>query len=473
MKLFAILIFLIHGFLVSGQLDYGDMANWAFHPIKTGTLIDGFNLNIAVINEDLSIKETLEIENNAMTNTGVDVFFVHPTILQNIGSFTDISNVDIANQNSIMIQGSIRGQAGLFAKYGRFFAPRYRQATPFTFINSPLNDLQANVLGVAYNDVKAAFIHYLENYNNGNKIILISHSQGAYLAGFLLKDVIDSNPELRQKLVVAVIAGMIANYASPNNLAGGWWENIPFCSQQDECACVMNWRSYKEGQIPPAPIQSHPCFNPSVVSNGWAHAPLDVPNNWIMQDSLYYDNTVKPLRNFITLRSNVTFGGNVGYVAFDSLYAIRHLRSGPAQVGFMVQHTPKPGDERPDLLTADESTSSFSSLGYHIKDYNIYTWALLEQIDMKLAACLPTSSKENRSLTSHSVTVFPNPGGEFIYVKTNEMVLKNESINILDGRGKIVFTGKLDAQGGISISHLNRGLYLIKTDYGISKFLIR
>lgn len=56
----------------------------------------------------------------------------------------------------------------------------------------------------------------------------MSHSQGAYLAGFLLKDVFDSDPELQQKLVVAVIAGISSNYASPNLFSGGWWQNIPF-----------------------------------------------------------------------------------------------------------------------------------------------------------------------------------------------------------------------------------------------------
>lgn len=133
-----LLLFFLLG-MFKGQTDYSNMANWAFHPNKSGTLIDGFNLDIAVIDENLSTTSVIQVNNNAMNNTGVDVFFIHPTILQNLASYSNIENIPIANQSSIMIEGSIRGQAGLLAKYGRMFAPRYRQATPPTFITSPLD----------------------------------------------------------------------------------------------------------------------------------------------------------------------------------------------------------------------------------------------------------------------------------------------------------------------------------------------
>lgn len=66
------------------------MANCSFHPNKSGTLIDGFNLNIAVIDENLLTSSIIQVKNNAMNNSGVDVFFIHTTILQNLGSYTTI-----------------------------------------------------------------------------------------------------------------------------------------------------------------------------------------------------------------------------------------------------------------------------------------------------------------------------------------------------------------------------------------------
>jgi hypothetical protein len=469
---FASLLFVLIVSVSYSQTDYNNLNNWAFHPNKTGSLIDGFNLNIAVIDKNLATTSVIPISNNAMINTGVDVFFIHPTILQNLASYTTIDNVSIANQNSTMVSASILGQAGLFAKYGRMYAPRYRQATPPTFINSPLDINQANILGLAYNDIKAAFLNYLNNHNNGNKIIIVSHSQGAYLAGFLLKDVFDSDPLLQQKLVVAVVAGIASNYASPGLFANGWWQNIPFCTQQNECGCVMNWRSYKEGQTPPAPQSSHPCLNPSIVSNGWANSQLNVAQNWLMQDSLYYDNQSKPLRNFITLRTNVTFGGSVGYVAFDSLYNIRHQRSGTNQVGFIVQHTPKLNDQRPNLLLEEESNPLFSSLGYHQKDYNIYTWALLEQIDMKLINCGTSLNLSSDEVDKNSIFLFPNPAEDLIYIKNNQELLNEEDITIIDVTGKIVLSNKLNNEGGISIKALNSGFYIVKTIFGTRILII-
>lgn len=464
-----LLIFIV--FFSYSQTDYNNLNNWAFHPSKTGSLIDGFNLNIAVIDENLSTTSVIQVTNNAMNNTGVDVFFIHPTILQNLASYTTIENISIANQNGIMVAGSIRGQAGLLAKYGRMFAPRYRQATPPTFINSPLDSNQTNVLGVAYNDIKDAFLNYLNNYNNGNKIILASHSQGAYLAGFLLRDVFDSNPQLRQKLVVAVLAGVVTNYSNQNILTGGWWQNIPFCSQQEECSCIINWRSYKEGQTPTAPQGSHPCLNPIAVNNGWVNSQLNQTQNWVSQDSLYYNNQSKPLRNFITLRSNVSFGGNVGYVAFDSLYSIRHQRSGINQVGFVVQHTPKPNEQRPNLLLDEESNPLFSNLGYHQKDYNIYTWALLEQIDMKLITCGTILNTSSAVFSENSLSIFPNPAKDWIHIMSNQEILKNEDVVIFDFTGKIVLSDKLNNEGGLSTKELNSGIYLVKTKFGTKVLL--
>jgi hypothetical protein len=457
--------------IANSQTDYTNLNNWAFHPNKTGTFIDGFNLNIAVVDENLTTTSIILNTNNAMNNTGVDVFFIHPTVLQNMGSYTTIENIPIANQNANFVQASIRGQAGLLAKYGRMFAPRYRQATPPTFISSPLDANQAAILNVAYDDVKAAFLNYLTNYNNGNKIILASHSQGAFLAGFLLRDVFDLNPSLRDKLVVAVVAGMPSNYSTNNSLTGGWWQNIPFCSQINECGCVMNWRTFKEGYALPTPQGAHPAFNPFVVTSGLVYSQFNLSQNTITQDNLYYTNQTQPLRNFITLRSNVTFGGNVGYVAFDSLYNIRYLQSSNTQVGFVVEHNPKPNEQRPNLLLDEETTPGFSG-SYHQKDYNIYTWALLEQIDLKLNTCGNTLSIANITFSNDYITVYPNPTSDLIFLKNNQGLIKNEKVEIIDFTGKIVISIYSNSEGAISVLDLSNGLYFVKTKFSATKLII-
>jgi len=62
-------LFLTSFFLVAvskGQTDYSNMDNWAFHPNKPGTLSDGFNLNIVVIDENLSTTSIVQVTNNSM-----------------------------------------------------------------------------------------------------------------------------------------------------------------------------------------------------------------------------------------------------------------------------------------------------------------------------------------------------------------------------------------------------------------------
>lgn len=415
------LLFSLIAISLFAQTDYNNINNWAYHPNKTGTPLQNFSLDIAVIDENLNTSTIIQNTNNFNINTGVDVFFIHPTILSNMASYTTVTNISIANQNSNMVAASIRGQSGLLAKYGRFFAPRYQQATPPTFLNSPSDNNQATVISVAYNDVKSAFLHYLNNYNNGNKIILASHSQGSQLASILLRDVFDNNPQLLEKLVVAVIAGAANNYSAQNNILGGWWQNIPFCSQVNECGCVMAWKSYKDGQTPPIPNSSHPALNPTIVGNNWVYTQLNLLLDWFYQDSLYYDSNFSSLQNFITLKSNVAFGpNNVGYVAFDDMYQIKYLRASSTQVGFVIQYTPKVNDQRPNLLLDEESNSAFSTFGYHQKDYNIYTWALMNQIDLKLNSCGILSNASNEILSKTAFHLFPNPTSGILNIKIED-----------------------------------------------------
>lgn len=327
-------------------------------------------------------------------------------------------------------------------------------------MTSPTDANQAAVIGVAYNDIKAAFLHYLNNYNNGNKIILASHSQGSQLASILLRDVFDNNPQLRQKLVVAVIAGAANNYAVQNSTLGGWWQNIPFCTQQNECGCVMGWKSYKDGQTPPVPDSSHPALNPTIVSNNWAYRQLDMSQDWFYQDSIYYDSTFSSLQNFITLKSNVTFGpSNVGYVAFDDMYQIKYLRASSIQVGFVVKYTPKPNDQRPDLLADEESNPMFSTYGYHQKDYNIYTWALFAQIDLKLSSCDITLNISNDIQIVKSCYIYPNPSNGIINIKFKNKIDEFE-IKIFNLIGQELISVKNQKQ--IDIARLPLGQYFIK-----------
>ncbi|MFK7812988.1 MAG: DUF3089 domain-containing protein, partial [Maribacter sp.] len=208
-----------------------------FHPDQPLNFLKTYDLDIAVIDENLSISSTVEVSNNSAINTGIDVFWVHPTHL--INPPTSPGTVAIENQDTNFIGLSILAQGALLAKYGRFYAPKYRQATPASFLSAFYTEEErAAALLETYSDIKASFQNYLDNHNNGNKIILAGHSQGSFLLAMLVRDLFDTNPELRDKLVTAALGGMGYVYALDNSTLGGWWQNIGLCKATNECGCV-------------------------------------------------------------------------------------------------------------------------------------------------------------------------------------------------------------------------------------------
>ncbi|TVR83949.1 MAG: DUF3089 domain-containing protein [Chitinophagaceae bacterium] len=472
-SLTALLFFFITS-AAHAQLDYDDLGNWAFHPDKPGTLLDGFNIDIAVIDENLNTDTLIQRTNNSMINTGVDVFFVHPTILHNVTGFTERKNIPLEDQPQPMIAAGIVGQAGLLSQFGRVFAPRYQQATPPTFINSPLDSTQVEVINTAYEDVKAAFQHYLQHHNNGNKIILASHSQGAFLVSILLRDLFDDNSSLREQLVVAVTAGIVSSYAEAGKIDGGWWENIPRCEEFEQCGCVMTWRSFKEGQTIPFISPGHLTLNPNAANQNLLYRNLNVSNDQLFQDSVYYSTASQPLEYYITLRGNAPYGGNAGFVAFDDFYQIRFQRSGMTRVGFMVEHTPQPNDQRPNPLLDEESNPSFTAMGYHNRDYNIYQWALLQQIDAKLAVCTLTNSvKDWKANNVNSLQIQNGPASNYLRISIEDSPIRDETVKIYDLNGRLILETATDSSGKINTSGIPPSVYFLHTGFGVKKILIQ
>ncbi len=366
-------------------LDYSNMDNWAFHPNKNQTILENYNLDIAVVDENLQTDHVIPIANNAYTNTGVDVFFVHPTVLSQIAE--PPQNIDIDDQQEFLISATILAQGGLLSKYGRLFAPRYRQSTGTTYLSSTSKELQASVIAVSYNDIKASFLDYLNNHNDGNKIILAGHSQGSFMLAMLLRDVFDRDPSLQDKLVTASLGGMGYIYATQNNYTDGWWQTISLCRTMEECGCIHNWRSFAEAQALPEINTGLPEFNQNLVNQGLIYRTLDEDRDWFVQDSLFYGTTVQPLRYYLVPDANYNLDEDANFIAFDELYNVRFKRNGLHKLGLGIEYAPKANDQRPNDLESEDSHPNFGIWGYHRKDYNIYLWALMEQIDLKLQMC--------------------------------------------------------------------------------------
>ncbi|MCV6631615.1 MAG: DUF3089 domain-containing protein [Flavobacteriaceae bacterium] len=370
----------------TSTVDYNAMENWSFHPNKT-TILPSYNLDIAAINKNLQIEEVIPITNNSSKNTGIDVFWVHPTLLNAVQNLTQPENIAIEAQDKIRIGLTTLAQGGLLSKYGRFFAPHYRQSSGRTYGSDIDKELQAKIIATSYSDIKASFLHYLNNFNNGNKIILAAHSQGSFMLAMLLRDEFDNTPNLTNKLVVAALGGIGYLYAKQGTYKGGWWQNIPLCTTTNQCGCISNWTTFNESQSLPSIHYGLPQFNPYFVNNGLVYRAFNENEDWFFQDYSYYSATSTPLKNYIAPDANYNLGGNSNFIAFDSLYAVRHRRDSQHKVTMSLLYNPLPNDQRPNDLADAQNHPNYSNWGYHTKDYHIYLWALMAQIDEKLANC--------------------------------------------------------------------------------------
>ena len=209
----------------SNKPNYSNLDYWAAHPLKW--------------DPSDSIPWPFRKEKR---DTLVDVFFVHPTIYT--GKLKDSNlNADINDTylNAKTDYSTILYQASVFNQHARVYAPRYREAHYSAYFP---NDTAAAIAAfdLAYEDVKAAFKYYLDNFNMGRPIIIAGHSQGTTHSLRLLKDFFEDKP-LQKQLVAAYVVGM--------PLPPQYFSKIKMCEGPGETGCACGWRTFRKGYKPP------------------------------------------------------------------------------------------------------------------------------------------------------------------------------------------------------------------------------
>lgn len=170
----------------------------------------------------------------------VDVFYIHPTSYisgesWNAPLFTDSRAWE-------MVDIMLGAQASAFNTCCEIYAPHYRQATLWSFLDRSENGEQA--LELAYSDVRRAFAAFL--HRNGNRpFIVASHSQGTYHALRLLSEQVDGT-ELQGRLVAAYLVG----YWLPMDTFGRTLKHIAPCDSATDTGCIVHWSTYgDEGRL--------------------------------------------------------------------------------------------------------------------------------------------------------------------------------------------------------------------------------
>lgn len=189
----------------------------------------------------------------------VSVFFVHPTTYISKTSWNQPP--DDSRANWIIDHRVLRYQASVFNACCNVYAPRYRQATIFSFSDRTGNGEAA--LNFAYQDVLAAFEQFLVELPENQPFILAGHSQGSFHAARLLREQI-ANSKLRRRLVAAYLVGFSI---SEEDLGG-----ISVCEDQLQTGCAVGWNTVDGSSPGLFPDQPLICVNPLNWSAAGTHA---------------------------------------------------------------------------------------------------------------------------------------------------------------------------------------------------------
>lgn len=117
-------------------------------------------------------------------NKPADLFIVCPTVDLGMGGNKNMSLAD--NEAKKNFYGALNMERGIYEQHYRMYAPYYRQAVLADY-DLPANEAEP-YFNLAYKDVRAAFVYYMQHENNGRPFVLAGFSQGAEMCLRLLKE---------------------------------------------------------------------------------------------------------------------------------------------------------------------------------------------------------------------------------------------------------------------------------------------
>ncbi len=133
---------------------------------------------------DYSLEENWAYYASSDGDELADVFFVCPTVYSGSDDSYTMEMDDEDTKESFL--GATNMEKGIYDEDTRFFAPYYRQVGLNVYEME--EEDREPWLAYAYEDVKDAFLYYMEEENDGAPIILAGFSQGADLCLRLLED---------------------------------------------------------------------------------------------------------------------------------------------------------------------------------------------------------------------------------------------------------------------------------------------
>jgi hypothetical protein len=347
-------------------LDYADDARWLCRPGMAGDQCFVNSLDATEVVADGSTRPAPRP--GAPGDHPLDCFYVYPTVdlTGPVGNHTDLADFTLALD-------PLLSQAAPFRTLCRVFAPLYRQISLATFGTA---DADA-YLDRAYADVRRAFRRYLDHESGGRPFVVMGHSQGTFMATRLLQELVDPSPELRARLVTALLIG--GSVAVPDGgVVGGSFANLPLCQTAAQTGCVLAYRTYAEGHPPTggsnvvdATGLDTACTNPAALGGGEGR----LAASWFPATSRQPLFQVTPDPGYGT-----------PFILYADFYAAQCVKDDQGKSYLEIRPRPLGGDLRTNPVPFDHALFEPGFLGTHVLDYNFALGDLLALVEAKAVA---------------------------------------------------------------------------------------
>jgi hypothetical protein len=234
---------------------------------------------------------------------------------------------------------------------------------------------QIKVAEVAFASLLAAWKQFVAHDDDGRPIILLGHSQGAIALIHLIATQIDSNPTLRAKLVVAILAG--ANLQVPTTkTVGATFKNVPLCTSGSETGCVIAWSSFPS-EPPSDSLFGRPGQGVSIQGDQLTKTGQQVA---CVNPADLTGGTAPLAPWFISITQKLTPAVNTVWVTYPGLYTGACESQGGA-TWLQVTDVAAGGDPRTVATESDGAT-----WGFHTLDVNLVLGDLIPDVAGEEAA---------------------------------------------------------------------------------------
>lgn len=239
---------------IDGPLDYTDDDLW----ICKGDRDDACTADQQVVTFARDGSTSSAVEPREAAND-LACFVVYPTIDTRLGPglHHDVESVPGPKEWASSLARPLQSQCEVYV-------PIYRQVVVGTYRGAETKK-ELLCLDNAYADVRDAFDHFLE-VEPDRPFVVFGHSQGAQHLARLIRDEIDGNEALKERLLAAYLIGW--PIGTEDGISGGSFDELPVCTDPDTPGCVIGYGSYLADDSPPERTRfdegsERTCVNPA------------------------------------------------------------------------------------------------------------------------------------------------------------------------------------------------------------------